>query len=394
MSCLFIHDFRSYKKNGKMYTGNLSYDIWNSRYIKYFGDINVLNRCGRMKSDEDVSKYVLASGEHVNFLDEIDIFTPMSFWKNYLKYKKIIVDNIKKNQYVIIRLDSFLGLIAARYCKKHKKAYLIEVVGCVWDSFWNKSGLGKCIAAPLFFCMKYYVKHANYVVYVTKSFLQRRYPTDGRSVNISNVYLPKHDDIILNERLKHIESINENKYIFQLVTVASVSVKYKGQDSVIRSLGELKSKGELRFFYHLIGAGDQRYLRKIAEKYGVLDNICFHGNMNHDDVIRFLDNCDIYIQPSKQEGLPRALIEAMSRGLLCYGSRIAGIPELLDQEMMFSTKKKNYKEIGEKLDKIDLKIYKKQSIRNFKIAQEYENKILSNRRDAFFNEFKKRSTNN
>ena len=60
MGCLFVHDFRSYNKDGEVYTGNLSYEIWNERYIKYFGSIKVLNEklnppamLGRL--EEDVS---------------------------------------------------------------------------------------------------------------------------------------------------------------------------------------------------------------------------------------------------------------------------------------------------------------------------------------------------
>ena len=44
---------------------------------------------------------------------------------------------------------------------------------------------------------------------------------------------------------------------------------------------------------------------------------------------------DIYIQPSLTEGLPRALIEAMSRGLPCLASRAGGIPELLPEHCTF-----------------------------------------------------------
>ena len=40
----------------------------------------------------------------------------------------------------------------------------------------------------------------------------------------------------------------------------------------------------------------------------------------------------VYIQPSRIEGLPRALIEAMSRGCACVGSSVGGIPELLNNQ--------------------------------------------------------------
>ena len=48
----------------------------------------------------------------------------------------------------------------------------------------------------------------------------------------------------------------------------------------------------------------------------------------------WLDDIDIYLQPSFQEGLPRATIEAMSRGAACVGSTCGGIPELLPPERL------------------------------------------------------------
>lgn len=386
MGCLFVHDFRSYNKDGEVYTGNLSYEIWNERYIKYFGLVKVLNRTGDMRDTDSPKKYVKASGPNVEFLNEIDVFSPISFIKNYSKYKRIVYKHVDEAEYVIIRLDSFLGLIAAKRCRETGKKYLIEVVGCVWDSFWNKGAYGKIAAYPLFKRMQKEVKCAPYVVYVTEKFLQERYPTNGKSTNISNVLLSKHDDDVLERRLSRINNISNEPY--HIVTVASVSVRYKGQNSVIKALGELKKKGNVHFIYHLIGGGDQSYLKNVAKAAGVEEQIVFHGPMKHDDVMTFLDDCDIYVQPSKQEGLPRALIEGMSRGMICYGSKVAGIPELLDDEMLFSKTDDNYKEIAELFQRITKEKCIEQARRNFVEAQKYEIDVLSERRSIFFNEFR------
>ncbi len=387
MSCLFVHDFRSYRVKDDVYTTNLSYTILRERYVNVFGNVNILNRSGKLERSQDKKGLVKASGDFVNFIDEIGIFTPISFFRDYYKIKKIVVSHVANAEYTIIRLDSFLGLIAARYCRKHNKKYLIEIVGCVWDSFWNKGFWGKMVALPLYKKMKHAIRNAPYVVYVTHDFLQKRYPTNGQNTNISNVYLKPLEESMLVQRLYKIENF-DSEHIYEIVTIASVEVRYKGQETVIRALAYLKKLGQNNFRYHLIGGGDDSFLRKLSSDLNVSDQVIFHGSLNHEQVMDFLNDADIYIQPSKQEGLPRSLIEGMSRGLLCYGTNVAGIPELLSPEMLISRKRNNYIELAEKLSKIDRDLCKDQAQKNFAKAKRYEGPILDEKRKCFFRAFK------
>ena len=49
-------------------------------------------------------------------------------------------------------------------------------------------------------------------------------------------------------------------------------------------------------------------------------------------IFEFLDSLDLYLQFSRGgEGLPRALVEGMSRGCPAIGSTVGGIPELLTE---------------------------------------------------------------
>ena len=78
------------------------------------------------------------------------------------------------------------------------------------------------------------IKEAPYVCYVTGEFLQRRYPTKGKSVSCSNVVVHAADPSILTKRLERIKrSAQKQKYV--LGTAAAIDVRYKGQVHILRS---------------------------------------------------------------------------------------------------------------------------------------------------------------
>ena len=97
-----------------------------------------------------------------------------------------------------------------------------------------------------------------------------------------------------------------------------------------------------------------------------------------------MDTLDLYIQPSNTEGLPRALIEAMSRGCPCVGSDAGGIPELLASPCIF--KKKN---IGDLIKTIQYVIENmmKCSDACYERAKDYKIQTIVNKRNEFFDLF-------
>ena len=103
-------------------------------------------------------------------------------------------------------------------------------------------------------------------------------------------------------------------------------------------------------------------------------------------MLEFFDTLDIYVQPSKTEGLPRALVEAMSRGCLCMGSKAGGIPELLESNYVFN--KGCVKGIVEILKNVSEVSLNKQAIRNFEEAKKYDSDFLKEQRRQFILKFK------
>lgn len=315
--------------------------------------------------------------------------SPRLYFREKPKAEKIIEEEVKRADYLVLR-GSTCAHIALKYAKKYSKPYIYECVGCVWDSMWNYSLLGKMMAPFCFFNAKKIIKNAEYVYYVTNEFLQKRYPTDGKSVACSNVVINPVNAEVLENRLRRIKDRKIDSKII-LGTAAALDVRYKGQEYVIKAIPQLIKKG-YDIEYRLAGGNRMNisFLSDLAREYGVEDRVIFCGSLASNQMADFYDSLDIYIQPSKQEGLPRSVIEAMSRGCPTVGTRVAGIPELLQKECLF--KKGSTKAVVEVLLSVlksDLSRIVKE---NFYKAKGYEQQILTARRNEFYDEFMKENS--
>ena len=159
--------------------------------------------------------------------------------------------------------------------------------------------------------------------------------------------------------------------------------KFKGQRFVIRAVRKLKDMGFNNYKYYLIGGGDDTSLRNLTKNLDLTDNIVFVGKVSHEKVFELLDDMDIYIQPSLQEGLPRSVVEAMSRALPCIGAATGAIPELLDSK--YITRKKSVDDIAQAILRISPKEeMEKEARRNILEAGKFECNALDRKRNSFY----------
>lgn len=367
---------------GNYYSRNLQQHI--DKY-KYLGDVT----CVCYSREVEQTNISRVDKKSANF-----VFTPKSnriktFYQNGIKRNSLIKEIMPEVDMLVCHVPSSNSYPAIEYAKEMGKPYLIVVVGCAWDALWNYDWRGKLLAPSAYFNLKRVVREAPYAIYVTRHFLQKRYPCQGKTIHASNVCLSDVPDEILNYRLEFIKNKSIGEPI-NLVTAGAVDVRYKGQEYVISALKILNIEQGSNYHYYFIGGGDQSFLKRHAAKLGVTPYVHFVGSLSHDKVLTMLDEMDIYIQPSKQEGLPRALIEAMSRALPAIGTNIAGIPELLSEEYL--VRKASVHDIIDVLsNKMNLQSMMQQAARNFNNAKEYNIDIINKRRQEFFDMFLKES---
>jgi glycosyltransferase involved in cell wall biosynthesis len=377
---LFIHDGPMYVDNfGRIYGIHLN-DRLIQRYRILGNKITFLTRSQLISKNKD--QFSEIKSQNFNFIS-IPNFKSISKYYKIFKARSIINEAIVNNDIIIIRQPSASGSIAVQLTKKYNKPYIIEFVACTFDAYWYYNWKGKLIAPLKYWQQKNKLKDAKYVIYVTEKFLQRRYPTKARQISCSNVELDKANDSNLEKRLKKIRTTDFTKPLI-LGTVAALNVPYKAQSDVIKAISKLKKQGII-FKYQLVGQGDQKLIKNYAQKYRVSDLIDIIGPLRHCEVFKFMENIDIYIHPSKQEGLPRAIIEAMSMGCPVLGANTAGIPELINKDFIFN--KGDITKIYELLTSITAEKMLREANNNFSKSRNYEKDKLQSKREDFYMSF-------
>jgi len=119
-----------------------------------------------------------------------------------------------------------------------------------------------------------------------------------------------------------------------LITVASLEQPYKGVAVLLDAVSELRRSGRP---VKLLVVGDGELMGELqaqAQSLGIASNVEFLGQLDREGVQRALDRADVFVLPSLTEGLPRALLEAMARGLPAVATTVGGIPELLPADCL------------------------------------------------------------
>ena len=365
-------DIRIRKANGRYYAASQVLEIFR-RYAAAFGKLTFL--CRRYTEDCRVNA-VCDITDLVDDVLEIPSFSTLLRGKDNARIRSVV----QRADLLICRCPTLIGTTAARYAQKFHIPVFAEAMGGAWAGYWNHGVLGKFLAPYGFFGMRSVLSHADYALYVTNQYLQKHYPCRCESVAASNVKISAVSPNKLAERLKRTETADYS--VCTLVTTAAVDVPYKGQEYVIRAIPMLNKAG-IRVRYLLIGGGDNTHLTAVAAQCGVTEQVEFLGRKTLEEVFLILDTADLYIQPSMQEGLPRSVIEAMSRGLPALGAHTAGIPELIAPSCVF--RKKSASAIAHAvLQNYQPEVLSALAKENFERAKDYEETRLSDRRNAYF----------
>lgn len=122
---------------------------------------------------------------------------------------------------------------------------------------------------------------------------------------------------------------NLSKNIPTLIFVGRLD-PVKSVDQIIQAVSQLNQQNHPCQLL-IVGDGPERMsLEKLTNNLNLTDRVKFAGMKT--DVPSLLKAADLFIQPSKTEGLPLVTLEAMAAGIPIVASRTAGIIDLLDHQ--------------------------------------------------------------
>ncbi len=311
----------------------------------------VLDKIG--KNIDVLKQKVYLFPDNDNFLR---IKNPLFFIMKYLKKKARNYDLIHVHSYIYFstiqtfifklllnrKIPIILHLHGGIQTEKFIASSLIEKVMLLFKKFIFDLIIGK-----------FMIKKANALISVSKDDLLAINKVFKINRKKHNYYLP---NVVDSNEFKKLNNI-ENKYIGFIGRLT----KIKGIDlflELIKKVNELDKKQQ----FLIIGEGP--YLdnvKEAIEKYP----INFLERVSHDEMVKYYNQCSIFIQTSRAEGLPTCVLEALSCEVPVVASDVGGTSEIvlhnktgylfengmLDEAIEFINKIKNNQE-HEKLGKI------------------------------------------
>lgn len=179
--------------------------------------------------------------------------------------------------------------------------------------------------------------------------------------NITQIDLHKKYDLPLGSKIIFSSGRLDYQKGFDLLIDVAIKAKRKSLNWQIIIAGEGKLKSELN---------------SLAAKNEVLDMIHFIGFSN--EVPALLEASDIFVLPSRYEGMPNALLEAMASGKASVATNVNGAPELVEDGVSgFLVESENSNQLFEKLHEL---------LTNDKLRKSIEYKAKSSARNNFTNE--------
>ncbi len=318
-------------EDGRVWTDGAESYQFLQRYLNTYSQIRVFARVRRGDVASEKFKRVDAEGvEVVSIPDGRGLSGVVKLLVRVaLRRSPFDVDNLSKGP-IILRVPGAVSLAMWFSCSGRGQPYGVELVTDPEETFSSRA-MGVWWASPLRKSAKSVVQRilagATAAAYVTDSALQKKYPVlEGPMHSYSSVEIPAEFLARGRERISSKALDNSKRMIF----VGRLDRPFKGLDVLLRAMpGVLLACPEATLA--VVGDGGLRsHYEGLVKTLGLEKSVSFLGALGSGaPVFQQLLGSDLFVLPSRREGLPRALIEAMAAGLPAVATNVGGCGELL-----------------------------------------------------------------
>ena len=362
--------------------GLSSYEVW-SRYLDVFESLRLVGRVRDVP--RPTGQNLRATGPGVTVCPVPYYHGPRQFLSMARQVAQAVRRSYQVGDAVILRVGGQIGQPLYTRLRRLGAPYGAEVIGDPYDAY----AAGSIIhpLRPLFrwwftrqqqkFC-----RHAVATAYVTERVLQRRYPCRGPEYGVAEIQL----NGFLTASGEPAPRLGTRLHRpLRLIAIGSLEHQHKGTDVLLEAVARCRRDG-LDLVLTVVGDGRRRGdLERLAGRLQIDPQVTFAGAVaGSEPVRRLLDDSDLLVLPSRTEGLPRVLLEAMVMGLPCIASAVGGIPELLPAEDMVPAGRADL--LAEKIAEViaDPDRLDRMSARNTLTSKRYLDPVLRERRNQFY----------
>lgn len=128
--------------------------------------------------------------------------------------------------------------------------------------------------------------------------------------------------------------INQNKSN-KIIVFSNRSLEWQYNIETLLYAAKIIKSKNLNIIFQIVGDGKlSDKLKSMANELDINDTVTFLGYIEgHNNLPKYLNQCEIYVSTAITDGTPVSVLEAMSCGCACIATNVGGVPEWIQHNV-------------------------------------------------------------